>query len=55
MLNTLHRRKEYINSKAGRVAKFLPRFDSPYTVTKVHPLFSTYEIDMHLREWHGLK
>jgi hypothetical protein len=46
MLNTLHRRKEYINGKPGRVAKFLPRFDGPFTVTKIHPLFSMYEIDM---------
>jgi hypothetical protein len=46
MLNTLHRQKEYINSKPGHVAKFLPRWDGPCMVTEAHPLFSTYKIEM---------
>jgi hypothetical protein len=46
MLTTLHRRKEYLNGDKDRVAKFLPRFDGPYSIVDVHPLFSTYELDM---------
>jgi hypothetical protein len=46
MLSTLHRRRQYTSKHEKRVAKFFPRFDGPYLVTKIHPEFSTYTLEM---------
>jgi hypothetical protein len=44
-LSTLHRRTEYKKKGEHRVAKFMPRFEV-YTITKCHPEFSTYTLDL---------
>lgn len=46
MLSTFHRRREYMQAHQNRVAKFMPRFDGPYTVTDAFPLRSVYSIDI---------
>jgi hypothetical protein len=46
MLSTLHRRQEYKSKHSKRVAKFFPRFDGPYTITKAHLEFSTYTLSL---------
>jgi hypothetical protein len=46
MLATLHRHQEYKSHHDKRVAKFFPRFDGPYTITKTHPETSNYTLDM---------
>jgi hypothetical protein len=46
MLNTLNCRCTYKNNHLERVAKFMPRFDGPYIITKAHPKFSTYTLDL---------
>jgi hypothetical protein len=45
-LTTEHRRTMYLRSKEGRCAKFMPRFDGPYTITAVHKECSTVTLDM---------
>jgi len=46
MLSTKHRQHEYIMSGSGHVAKFMPRYDSPYTVLSAAPETSTYVLDI---------
>jgi hypothetical protein len=46
MLSTLHRRNEYKKKGEKRVAKFLPRFDGPYTVVDTHHEASTYTLEL---------
>ena len=46
MLSTFHRRREYVQKGQNRVAKFMPRFDGPYTITRAFPIRSVYTIDM---------
>lgn len=46
MLSTFHRRRDYLRKDEKRVAKFMPRYDGPYKVTKSFPATSTYAIDM---------
>lgn len=46
MLTTFNRRREYRTKGDDRVAKFLPRFDGPYRVTKVHPETSSYTLEL---------
>lgn len=46
MLATKHRRREYIQKGDNRVAKFMPRYDGPYTVIEAHPESSTYTLDL---------
>lgn len=46
MLATKHRRREYIQKGDKRVAKFMPRYDGPYTVVDTHPETSTYTLDL---------
>ena len=41
LLSTLHRRREYLSQNGKRVAKFIARFDGPYTVIDTHPAAST--------------
>jgi hypothetical protein len=36
MLSTEHRRREYIQAKSGCVAKFMPRFDGHFLITRAH-------------------
>jgi transposase InsO family protein len=44
LLSTLHRRREYLQRGDHRVAKFMCRYDGPYTVTKAHPETSSYTL-----------
>lgn len=44
MLATAHRRRDYMQAKDGRVAKFMPRFDGPYEVLKAFPHSSIYTL-----------
>jgi len=46
MLLTEHRRCEYMQSGSDRVAKFMPRFNGPYTTTHANPNKSTYTLDL---------
>jgi hypothetical protein len=46
MLATLHRQQEYKHHGEKRVAKFFPRYDGPYTITKAFPETSSYTLDM---------
>ena len=45
-LSTAHRRREYLNGDNKRVAKFMPRFDGPYTIVSANPESSTYTLDL---------
>jgi hypothetical protein len=45
-LSTAHRRHEYLNGDNKRVAKFMPRFDGPYTIVSTNPESSTYTLDL---------
>ena len=45
-LSTLHRRKEYKAKCEKRVAKFMPRFDRPYTITDIDEENSTVTLDL---------
>jgi Chromo (CHRromatin Organisation MOdifier) domain len=44
MLATARRRRDYMQAKDGRVAKFMPRFDGPYEVLEAYPESSTYKL-----------
>ena len=44
MLSTANRRRSYKRKGAKRVAKFMPRFDGPYTVVAAHPSKSEYTL-----------
>ena len=46
VLSTKHRRHEYIANGSGRVAKFMPRYDGPYTILSATPEMSTYVLDI---------
>jgi hypothetical protein len=46
LLSTTHRRKEYKDGDKSRVAKFVCRFDGPYSVTSAFPETSTYALDL---------
>lgn len=46
LLSTKHRRRDYMMKGDKRVAKFMPRFDGPYTVVDAHPETSTYTLDL---------
>ena len=46
MLSTLNRRKEYKSQDQLRVAKFMPRYDSPYLVVDTHDAASTVTLDI---------
>ena len=45
-LSMEHCRWEYIQAKLGHMAKFIPRFDSPFIVTKVNPTKSSYTLEL---------
>lgn len=44
MLEMAHRRRDYMQKKSGRVAKFMPHWDRPYKVMEVFPSSSTYRL-----------
>lgn len=46
MLATAHRRRDFMQAKDGRVAKFMPRFDGPYDILKAYPTSSIYTLRM---------
>ena len=46
MLNTLHRRRDYIKKGDNRVAKFMPRWDGKYKIVRAYPDTSTYTIEL---------
>jgi hypothetical protein len=46
LLATANRRREYMQAKDGRVAKFMPRFDGPFEIVKAFPDSSTYTLRM---------
>ncbi|EEB88909.1 hypothetical protein MPER_13063 [Moniliophthora perniciosa FA553] len=45
-LSTKNRRRDYLQKKKDRVAKFVPRFDGPYVVKSCHPELSTYTLEI---------
>jgi hypothetical protein len=45
-LSTGNRRTQYLRAGTGRCAKFMPRFDGPYIITKVHKECSTVTLDL---------
>jgi hypothetical protein len=45
-LSTLNRHKEFKTSGEKTVAKFMPRFDGPYTVTDINPDHSTVTLNL---------
>lgn len=45
-LSTLHRRKEFKVSGQIRAAKFMPRYDGPYTITATNKSKSTVTLDL---------
>jgi Chromo (CHRromatin Organisation MOdifier) domain len=45
-LSTFNRRREYKSSGDKRVAKFMPRFDGPYTILNTDPTHSTVTLDV---------
>jgi len=45
MLSTFNRRREYKKKGELQVAKFFPRWDGPYRVTKAFPESSSYVLD----------
>ncbi|GJE96276.1 Transposon [Phanerochaete sordida] len=44
LLSTVHRRREYMQRGSNRVAKFMVRYDGPFTVTAAHPETSSYTL-----------
>lgn len=46
LLSTEHRRREYVQAKSGRVAKFMPLFDGPFTITTAYPDTSNYTLEL---------
>jgi hypothetical protein len=46
MLSTQNHRREYMQKNSGCVAKFMPRWDSPFIVTKSNPAKSLYTLDL---------
>ena len=46
MLSTKHCRRDYIANGLGCVAKFMPRFDGPYTILSATPETSTYVLEI---------
>ena len=44
MLSTTHRRRNYKRKGKKRVAKFMPRFDGPYSIVAAHPEKSEYTL-----------
>jgi hypothetical protein len=45
-LNTVNRRRDYMQKGSGRAAKFMPCFDGPFRVTSAHPETSSYTLEL---------
>ena len=45
MLSTFHRHRDFKQKGDDCVARFFPRWDGPYTITKAHPETSSYTLD----------
>lgn len=46
LLFTLHRRREYMQRGDHRAAKFMIRYDGPFTISAAHPEASVYKLDL---------
>lgn len=46
MLNTLHRRRQYMQSGDDRVAKFMPHWDGRYKIIAANPSRSSYPLEL---------
>ncbi|OJT13579.1 Transposon Ty3-I Gag-Pol polyprotein, partial [Trametes pubescens] len=46
LLSTFHRRREYMQRGSHRIAKFMVRYDGPFTIAKAHPSTSSYTLDL---------
>jgi len=46
LLSTEHQRREYTLKKKGRVAKFMPWYDGPYTIVKAFPKSLIYTLHL---------
>ena len=46
LLSKEHRWREYVQAKSGSVAKFMPHFDGPFTITHAHPETSNYTLEL---------
>ena len=46
MLSTSNRRREFKQKGNGRVAKFMPHYDGPYSVINARPETSTYTLNL---------
>ena len=46
LLTTVHRWRDYMQKKDGRVAKFMPKFDGPFEVTTAFPETSMYTLQL---------
>ena len=46
MLSTLHRQQEFKQKGDDRVAKFFPRYDSPYDIINTHVETSNYTLEL---------
>jgi hypothetical protein len=45
-LSTAHHQHEYVQAKSGRVTKFMPCCDGPFTITKANLSKSTYTLGL---------
>jgi len=46
LLSTKNQWQEYIQSKSGCMAKFMPRYNGPFVTTTVHPETSNYTLHL---------
>jgi hypothetical protein len=46
LLSTAKRRRDYMQKRDGRVAKFMPRWDGPYEIIEAFPEASDYKLRM---------
>lgn len=46
MLERAHWRRDYMQKKSGRVAKFMLWWDGPYKIMEAYPTSSTYKLSM---------
>ncbi|GBE85800.1 hypothetical protein SCP_0803220 [Sparassis crispa] len=46
LLSTFHRRRDYMQRGDHRVAKFMVRFDGPYSILHAYPESSVYTLDL---------
>ncbi|THG93879.1 hypothetical protein EW026_g7472 [Hermanssonia centrifuga] len=53
MLSTFHRRRDFMQRGDHRVAKFMVRWDGPYTVLRTWPESSLYELELPEHSMHS--